>query len=39
MDMLRIVNRNVVKVEDKVDMIDDRLDTHIREEHAPKTKK
>jgi len=39
MDMLRLVNRNVVKVEDKVDLIDDRLDTHIREGHKPKTRK
>lgn len=39
MDMLRVVNRNVVKVEDKVDLIDDRLDTHIREGHSPKTKR
>lgn len=39
MDMLRLVNRNVVKVEDKVDLIDDRLDTHIREDHKPKPKR
>lgn len=39
MDMLRVVNRNVIKVEDKVDLLDDRLDTHISEDHEPKKKK
>jgi len=36
MDMLRVVNRNVVKVEDKVDLLDDRLDTHILKDHKKK---
>jgi hypothetical protein len=39
MDMLRHVNRNVVKVEDKIDLLDDRLDTHIHVEHKPKPKR
>ena len=39
MEMLRLVNRNVVKVEDKVDLLDDRLDTHMNDDHAPKKKK
>lgn len=39
MDMLRHVNRNVVKVEDKIDLLDDRLDTHIRVDHKPKARK
>jgi triphosphoribosyl-dephospho-CoA synthetase len=36
MDMLRHVNRSVLKVEDKIDLLDDRLDTHILKDHKKK---
>ena len=33
MEFLRVLHRNVNKVEDKIDLLDDRLDTHMHEDH------
>lgn len=36
MSMLRLLNRSVNNVGDKVDFLDERLDAHMREDHKPK---
>lgn len=36
MSMLRLLNRSVNNVGDKVDFLDERLDAHMREDHRPK---
>ncbi len=37
-DLLHDVHRDVVKVENKLDHVEDKLDSHIKEHSLPKTK-